>query len=558
MATRQYIGARYVPKFYQNSVDGSTQWQANVVYEPLVYVTLTNGNMYISKKEVPATIGTPAENIEYWLDVGNYNGQIENLQNQIDDIETSVTDLQNQTDDIETTVTDLQNDIKNTPVIDVVLNGIDNTGATDVTAAVQTLMNENPQTTLYFRKGTYKFDNDLDVKCSMVGDASGTYLRYNGTGNFLRYVQTYNHRLENFDIYCNTTDANNIGIYCNDSAMLKFKNLHLYKCSIYMTICRVCYLENIFSDAAYKGIYLGSCVRIFTNNFEFDNTVVHGIEIEKSSNDHISDVISFSNGECNGSGEEAIHCHDMTDGFAKFYFVQVSSPTTSGWKFENTTQMSLICCYSESGPKTVPTGITLKNANEMTIYDFHAVGFTENAMKIIASKRVTIDSCHIWACPQGILMVSTATIGCEDCLITNCHIYYGITTGIIAYRTSSQPRSKNCLITNNFIEAASPLNVGDSTNIIHLNNYNAAGEKLNEYTGTTGNYGQITIPLKRLTQIPKITFIGDNIGSSCLINTATEDGYYTSAQYEIFYYTVENGEWVMKPLNNTTIRYIIE
>lgn len=94
MATRQYIGARYVPKFYQNSVDGSTQWQANVVYEPLVYVTLTNGNMYISKKQVPATIGTPAENIEYWLDVGNYNGQIESLQDQIDAIGDRVTDVE--------------------------------------------------------------------------------------------------------------------------------------------------------------------------------------------------------------------------------------------------------------------------------------------------------------------------------------------------------------------------------------------------------------------------------------------------------------------------------
>lgn len=86
MATRQYIGARYVPKFYQNSVDGSTQWESNVVYEPLMYVTLTNGHMYISKKQVPATIGSPVNNIDYWLDIGSYNGFIEQLQNEIDDI----------------------------------------------------------------------------------------------------------------------------------------------------------------------------------------------------------------------------------------------------------------------------------------------------------------------------------------------------------------------------------------------------------------------------------------------------------------------------------------
>ena len=84
MATRQYIGARYVPKFYTNSVDGSTQWEANVVYEPLIYVTLTNGHMYLSKKQVPATVGTPASNVEYWLDIGDYNGFIDELQQQID------------------------------------------------------------------------------------------------------------------------------------------------------------------------------------------------------------------------------------------------------------------------------------------------------------------------------------------------------------------------------------------------------------------------------------------------------------------------------------------
>lgn len=90
MATRQYIGARYVPKFYQNSVDGSAQWESNVVYEPLTYVTLTNGHMYISKKQVPATIGTPASNADYWLDIGSYNGFIDELNDRIDSIITII------------------------------------------------------------------------------------------------------------------------------------------------------------------------------------------------------------------------------------------------------------------------------------------------------------------------------------------------------------------------------------------------------------------------------------------------------------------------------------
>ena len=102
MSTRQYIGARYVPKFYTNSVDGSSLWESNVVYDPLTYVTLSNAHMYISKKQIPATVGTPASNAEYWLDVGSYNGFIDDLQNQINDInDVTIPALESDIDDLE-------------------------------------------------------------------------------------------------------------------------------------------------------------------------------------------------------------------------------------------------------------------------------------------------------------------------------------------------------------------------------------------------------------------------------------------------------------------------
>ena len=83
----QYIGARYVPIFYQNSLDPtSSEWEVNVTYEPLTWVSLPNGYMYISKKEVPANIGTPASNPDYWLEAGQYNAYIQSLQDQIDDM----------------------------------------------------------------------------------------------------------------------------------------------------------------------------------------------------------------------------------------------------------------------------------------------------------------------------------------------------------------------------------------------------------------------------------------------------------------------------------------
>lgn len=75
MAVRQYVGARYVPKFYENSL-GTAEWQSGIAYEPLTIVTY-NGNSFTSKKEVPASIGAPNENPTYWASTGIYNAQID-------------------------------------------------------------------------------------------------------------------------------------------------------------------------------------------------------------------------------------------------------------------------------------------------------------------------------------------------------------------------------------------------------------------------------------------------------------------------------------------------
>lgn len=75
MAVTQYIGARYVPKFYTNSL-GTSEWTPNTQYEPLIIVTW-NGNSYTSKNPVPASIGSPDTAPEYWASTGIYNQQVE-------------------------------------------------------------------------------------------------------------------------------------------------------------------------------------------------------------------------------------------------------------------------------------------------------------------------------------------------------------------------------------------------------------------------------------------------------------------------------------------------
>ena len=69
MGTRQYIGARYVPKFAD-----PIAWNNQKSYEALEIVTYLGGS-YTSKKPVP--VGVDISNTEYWVNTGNYNAQVE-------------------------------------------------------------------------------------------------------------------------------------------------------------------------------------------------------------------------------------------------------------------------------------------------------------------------------------------------------------------------------------------------------------------------------------------------------------------------------------------------
>lgn len=89
---RQYIGARYVPKFYENSL-GTSEWAGGVIYEPLTIVTY-NGNSYTSKQLVPANIGNPSANPTYWAPTGLYNAQVEALRQQVEGYHDAVSGLQ--------------------------------------------------------------------------------------------------------------------------------------------------------------------------------------------------------------------------------------------------------------------------------------------------------------------------------------------------------------------------------------------------------------------------------------------------------------------------------
>lgn len=75
MGTRQYVGARYVPKFAD-----PVEWNGALSYEALTIVTHL-GNSFTSKKPVPA--GVDIGNTDYWVNTGNYNAQLEEYREQV-------------------------------------------------------------------------------------------------------------------------------------------------------------------------------------------------------------------------------------------------------------------------------------------------------------------------------------------------------------------------------------------------------------------------------------------------------------------------------------------
>lgn len=87
MAVLQYVGARYVPVFYKNP-DGSWDWEPGVDYEPLSIV-MYGTNTYISRSQVPSSVGSPNENPAYWAQTGEYNGSLLEIQTQIDMLKAS-------------------------------------------------------------------------------------------------------------------------------------------------------------------------------------------------------------------------------------------------------------------------------------------------------------------------------------------------------------------------------------------------------------------------------------------------------------------------------------
>ena len=190
---RQYIGARYVPKFYENSLNPlSNEWEQNVTYEALTVVTYLSDS-YTSKKPVPITVGNPRDNSEYWCLTGAYNAQIEQYRSDVENLSNKVGDLDDlETSEKETIVAAINSllDESNNIIINAVDDlGCDNTGTNDNLSILNNFLidqhTNNKSTKLYFPKGKYNISNCLALpdNTEIFGDGEETEIYMTISGN---------------------------------------------------------------------------------------------------------------------------------------------------------------------------------------------------------------------------------------------------------------------------------------------------------------------------------------------------------------------------------------
>lgn len=106
---RQYIGARYVPKFAD-----PIEWDNLRSYEGMTIVTYL-GTSYTSKKPVP--VGIELSDTEYWVVTGNYNEQVEHYRQEVEGYNQTVEEYKLEVEDCENDINALSEKVNGKFVI---------------------------------------------------------------------------------------------------------------------------------------------------------------------------------------------------------------------------------------------------------------------------------------------------------------------------------------------------------------------------------------------------------------------------------------------------------
>lgn len=227
---RQYIGARYVPKF-----SDPIEWDNQRTYEALTIVTYL-GASYTSKKAVPA--GVMPTDTNYWVVTGNYNAQVEEYRQNVVQYSNEVESVKN-------------NAKRNVKDFGAAGNGV----ADDTNAIKAALSACNDGDVLYFPAGTYVCDDSIALTkvIHVMGAGIGkTILTKSATpiSGTCVYARADNCKVSNL-----TVDGNK----CGDYGILAYSATNLI-------------VENVvITNRDGIGVGLSNCYRCILNNVNVDN-----------------------------------------------------------------------------------------------------------------------------------------------------------------------------------------------------------------------------------------------------------------------------------------------
>ena len=153
----KYVGARYVPLFAD-----PIQWDETkqTTYEPLTIV-LYQGNSYTSKQYVP--VGIDITNEEFWANTGNYNAQVEQYRQEVQQFDARITKNANEINVINSKVSDYV-----TPYT----FGAKGDGITDDTQAVKDALTSGKA--VIIPEGTFKVSSVINPTSTIMIGRGGT------------------------------------------------------------------------------------------------------------------------------------------------------------------------------------------------------------------------------------------------------------------------------------------------------------------------------------------------------------------------------------------------
>lgn len=281
---KQYVGARYVPKFAS-----PVEWASNTSYEALTIVTFNNAS-YTSKIPVPPTVGNPANNPNYWALTGNYNAQVEEYIAEVQEYEASLT---KQYDNIEALSNATNTNLNDYVYVKGYYTPYDNGGSIYHIVENKTTDYDIETNNLYATPIYNIFITPEQFGCYGNGtDDDSTNMQ-----NCINFAEN-----NNLSIICNSKSTYRLNTAINiKTAYIDFNNCKItnytgsyaitinYNDTNNKTLGRYCTLKNLIIDCNnYNGIYISGIQEYITNIrllnlggigfnyvYGYENTITH-------------------------------------------------------------------------------------------------------------------------------------------------------------------------------------------------------------------------------------------------------------------------------------------